>query len=223
MILLQYNNFERGKDMDKKKIIIALVVVVLLIVTVFAVITIRKVSILNNLIAKGTEMGKLTNYHVKLNQEAETNTDAEVWRKDNEHFLVKMTSDYKDGFLHSTMYRNGDEQFRADEIGEQKIVIKATAFPTAGLTSLTEHMSASDVWKYVNQTSIRSVQLENKDCYEIVFKDNDMTVWIEKETGLIIKRQTTIGIDRFSYEIGTVTDADVQKPDLTGYTEMDQQ
>ena len=53
--------------MDKKKIIIALIVVVLLIVAIFTVITIRKVSVFNNLLEKASETDKTTNFHMIVN------------------------------------------------------------------------------------------------------------------------------------------------------------
>ena len=45
------------------------------------------------------------------------------------------------------------------------------------------------------------------------------TIIVEKATGLVLKNISS----EISYEIGTVTDADVQKPDLTGYTEINEQ
>lgn len=198
--------------MNKKKIIIAIVVVVLLVIAVLVGLVVRKVSILNNLVGKGMETRKLTNYHMKVEQELDNGTNTEVWSKDNEHFLVKMGKNTE-----VTMYRNGEEKLTVYELYGQKSVNKNSA-SSIELYTFANSMAANPTLKEVLKTSIRSVKAENKDCYEITL-ENNTTVWVEKETALVIKAQTSEGIAKFTYEIGTVTDADIQKPDLTGYTE----
>lgn len=198
--------------MNKKKIIIAVAVVVLLIVAVLVGFIIHKVSILNDLTSKGQKTRALSNYHMRADQESANGTDTEVWAKDNEHFLVKM------GQNKVTMYRNGEEKLTVYELYGQKSVNKNSA-SLIEMNTFTTYMANKPTLSEALKTSIRSTQVENKDCYEIAL-ENNTTVWVEKETALVIKVQTSEGIVKFTYEIGTVTDADIQKPDLTGYTEM---
>ena len=199
--------------MDKKKIIIVVAVAVLLIVAVLVGFIIHKVSILNDLTSKGLKTRALGNYHMRVDQELENGTDTEVWAKDNEHFLVKMGKNSK-----VTMYRNGEEKLTVYELYGQKSVNKNSA-SLIEMNTFTTYMATKPTLNEVLKTSIRSVQFENKDCYEITL-ENNTTVWVEKETALVIKAQTSEGIAKFTYEIGTVTDADIQKPDLNGATEM---
>ena len=202
--------------MDKKKIIIALIVVVLLIVAIFTVITIRKVSVFNNLLEKASETDKTTNFHMIVNPTGQNRQKMEVWSKDETHYLVKMaTEDWETIF-----YQNGEESFRATNVRGQKQV-KKNEMGRASLLTFTQEVDQSNVWKEAMGATVRSIEFHNKNGYEIKRKMDGVenTIIVEKATGLVLKDISS----EISYEIGTVTDADVQKPDLTGYTEINEQ
>ena len=79
--------------------------------------------------------------------------------------------------------------------------------------------------------NIKTEKCNSKECYlienRITNVDTDR-VWIDKETGLIIKRTSGMGTTlednffnstvEYDYTFNEVKDADVAKPDLTGYT-----
>lgn len=50
--------------------------------------------------------------------------------------------------------------------------------------------------------------------------ENGTTLFVEKETGLIIKFVENETTTTITYEFDIVTDRDIQEPDLTGYTEV---
>lgn len=199
--------------MDKKKIIIALIAVVLLVVAIFAVITIRKVSIFNNLLAKASETDQNTNFHMVVNPTGQNRQKMEVWEKDETHYLVK--TETSSGEI--IFYQNGEESFRATNVSGQKVVTK-NVNGRVSLLTFTQEVDQSHIWKEAMEASVHSTKFDNKDCYEIKRKMGDIesTIIVEKTTGLILKNISS----ECSYEIGTITDADIQKPDLTGYTEM---
>ena len=202
--------------MDKKKIIIALIVVVLLIVAIFTVITIRKVSVFNNLLEKASETDKTTNFHMIVNPTGQNRQKMEGWSKDETHYLVKMaTEDWETIF-----YQKGEESFRATNVRGQKQV-KKNEMGRASLLTFTQEVDQSNVWKEAMGATVRSIEFHNKNGYEIKRKMDGVenTIIVEKATGLVLKNISS----EISYEIGTVTDADVQKPDLTGYTEINEQ
>ena len=117
--------------------------------------------------------------------------------------------------LTMTFYRNGDEELTATEANGQKIISSGSG--KVLLYTFTNYMNSEDVWKEAVRASVKSVQDSNKECYEIRLKDVG-TILVEKETGVVLKTETS----EISYEINTVTDTDIQKPDLTGYTKLNQ-
>lgn len=192
-----------------KKLVVILLIVVLLVVVIFAIITIRKVSIFNDLLAKAKESEKITNYYMEMKQNEGMTT--QIWAKDESHYLMKNVGND----LTMTFYRNGDEELTATEANGQKIISSGSG--KVLLYTFTNYMNSEDVWKEAVRASVKSVQDSNKECYEIRLKDVG-TILVEKETGVVLKTETS----EISYEINTVTDTDIQKPDLTGYTELNQ-
>ena len=68
-------------------------------------------------------------------------------------------------------------------------------------------------------------RITNLKCYKIFvsnkFQVDEATLWIEKKTGFVLKLKEffdgeTITYEN-TYEIGTVTDDDVKKPDIQAY------
>lgn len=192
-----------------KKLVVILLIVVLLVVVIFAIITIRKVSIFNDLLAKAKESEKITNYYMEMKQNEGMTT--QIWAKDESHYLMKNVGND----LTMTFYRNGDEELTATEANGQKIISSGSG--KVLLYTFTNYMNSEDVWQEAVRASVKSVQDSNKECYEIRLKDVG-TILVEKETGVVLKTETS----EISYEINTVTDTDIQKPDLTGYTELNQ-
>lgn len=192
-----------------KKLVVILLIVVLLVVVIFAIITIRKVSIFNDLLAKAKESEKITNYYMEMKQNEGMTT--QIWAKDESHYLMKNVGND----LTMTFYRNGDEELTATEANGQKIISSGSG--KVLLYTFTNYMNSEDVWQEAVRASVKSVQDSNKECYEIRLKDVG-TILVEKETGVVLKTETS----EISYEINTVTDTDIQKPDLTGYTKLNQ-
>ena len=192
-----------------KKLVVILLIVVLLVVVIFFFFSIRKVSIFNDLLAKAKESEKITNYYMEMKQNEGMTT--QIWAKDESHYLMKNVGND----LTMTFYRNGDEELTATEANGQKIISSGSG--KVLLYTFTNYMNSEDVWKEAVRASVKSVQDSNKECYEIRLKDVG-TILVEKETGVVLKTETS----EISYEINTVTDTDIQKPDLTGYTKLNQ-
>ena len=201
--------------MNKKKIIIGIIIVLLLIAAIFTVITIRKVGIFKSLLANATETDKNTNFHMVVNPTGQNRQKMEVYQKDETHYLVKMASN--DGEWETIFYQNGEESFRATNTRGQKLVKKNEMGRTT-LQTFKQEVDQDHLWNEATKASVHSTKFANKDCYEIKGKrgDLDSTIVVEKATGLVLKAISS----ECSYEIGTVTDADIQRPDLTGYTEI---
>jgi len=69
--------------------------------------------------------------------------------------------------------------------------------------------------------------INGKECYKIFIKhklqENEATLWIEKETGFVIKNELNfdgeLATCENTYKIGTVTTDDIKKPDLQEFKE----
>ena len=62
---------------------------------------------------------------------------------------------------------------------------------------------------------IKTINYENKDCYSL--KLEDQIEIIEKDTGLILYGKYNTEERKVKYSFDTVTDKDVEKPDITEY------
>ena len=59
---------------------------------------------------------------------------------------------------------------------------------------------------------ITTTKYKNKECYEI--ETNGITLWIDKDTGLVYRQINGFGVTEFSYEFDVVKDEDIVKPSV---------
>lgn len=95
-----------------------------------------------------------------------------------------------------------------------------------GIIRTFDNLSAIQNFLMSLRTIITNENYKGKECYKINIIGY-VEIWIDKETGLEIKKsagysQNDEGIRKsiyndYDYEFGTVTEEDVKKPDLTGY------
>jgi len=194
-----------------KKVVAVIIVILLLIVAIFAVLTIRKVSIFNSLLANAKETEKITNYYMKQESTQGSGITTEVWSKDETHYFIETKTGDNTTIR---IYQNGEEKIKTTDALGQKHVTKGSA-GRIELYTFSNFVNTNSVWKDATKASISSIKLDDKECYEIKLADNK-TIIVEKETGLVQK----IPLSECSYELNTVTDANIQKPDLTGYEEV---
>lgn len=197
------------KKVPIKKIGLSILLVIALILVVLLVLTIHKVSVLKNLLAKASETDQNTNCYVRIEDNGET--DAYV-KGDNFKATKKIAEDLID------YGKFGDVTYWAVNFqrGRQKTYWEPKGEFISPLRTITPYIPTDTLWKVAVESKVRSTECNGKECYEIRLA-KDLILWVEKDTGLVMRELNGNTTTNYSYQFGNVTDADVQMPDFTDY------
>lgn len=191
--------------------------ILLIIVVLFIILVGRKTFILIRLENKAQESQNSKNYYLKLESYTEGKvTITEAYYKE-EKSLVQINTYSKDlGEMKQILYKSGDERFSLIDNGKTKVFQKIGDISIRPV-AFTSNFFFENLYTAIT-TSIDKIELNGKECYMI--RDDNTEKFIDVNTGLAIKmidNQNNRTID-YKYEYGVVTDTDVEKPDITGYT-----
>ena len=231
-----------NKEVKHLKFWKKVLIVIALVIGIIAGIILYRYSVLIKLHKLNGEIGnEITNIHcIEEISERGSTTINEVWKKDD---LISAKHKSSEG-EETRVWENKDEWYMIfdKEMKYTKLLqhISIIDFPPIsrltmedfGVTANFEikNMKLKDA---INPTiSIKSIEYEGKNCYQIKQKltgnSFDAEVIYEKETGLPLyiceegsktKDETTYSKmeKKYKYEVNTVTDEDVKKPDLNQY------
>lgn len=218
-----------NKKIMKKVVKIGLIIVFIIFI-LFVMNTIRKLIIIKGLQKNVSQYTASTNYHIKSmsNQENGIILTLNSYRKDNKKlFIIERIENGKTNVKIAT-YDNGKEKHTFFETPESK---KA---------SLDSHViMVMNVYDYFGNQSnmqlicscigskVENAEYKGKECYRIGSfpgavslsdANSDVSaVYIEKNTGLVLKTNFgTIDSER-EYEFGTVQDEIFEEPDISQY------
>lgn len=205
------------------------IILITLIVSIFIVNTGRKTIILINYSKKVNEMSKCNNYYMK--EEIKSNdldNVNEIYHKDNETV-------YKNKEYNSIEYSNKDtKEYLYYNVNQNKIVILDNDINIKMHDIRNYFFIDTNVKKWGNiikalYTNIKSEKYNGKDYY--VIKYNNDKLYLNKLTYLVDRMvritetktlekglETNEIVNNYTYEFGNVTDEDVAKPDMTGFT-----
>ncbi len=198
-----------------KKIIIILIILCITIFLIFCIPILRKYIIAKDILNKYAIYSEKENYYFYCYNTMSENITQEVWKKDDIIKATKTLLSNPDNTI--TTWKNTNEQYALFNLPKQyttENVIIPTNFPTTAF--FYDEVSMKEVVKDP-KIKFKTVTYEGKDCYYIDFYGKEEE-YIEKETGILLYSKNDIGERKITYSFDTVTDADIQKPDLTGYT-----
>lgn len=239
--------------MEKKKIKLwkKILMILLVIVIIFAIIFIRRATILADIDKKVTECeNNNKNFYVKSTYETSKYTmEINRYIKDNVDKLVIEKTNIDGNKAKITAITYPEERKVFTEAGDNKVMNvykEKAAIRGAHMENTTETSytifsnpaySMSVIERIINAigTRIKSVKVDNKDCYELssltntnfLYDDNTtkMLVYVEKDTGLTLKiiqeikenNEKEQETKKFEYKFNQVTDEDVKEPDNSEY------
>ena len=198
----------------KHKLVKVILILIGLLVIVYFIFVMRNYYIMNKIKEKASTYKDVTNYtyHMKSNEiESTTIQDDSTIRlefsklgKNNEETIVWFDKNTKEGFL---VLPN---QKKATKMEFSDVVANA---PFSIATNVAMEIELDGKILY---TWIYTDEFDGKECYVLSY-DKYNKEWIEKDTGLLIKKELKdIGtIEYTNIEVNTVDE--VYKPDLTGY------
>lgn len=195
----------------KKILIIFIALVIILIIFVL-----RKYIIITNLINTSKEYATKKNYIVDVYSLQENGvTMIKSYRKADDYlstykYFNNNTEDRK-----FTVYNKDNERIGIIKSGENKI-----AFLNGDVVG---EETSVNTFKTFDETlvklqlsiiaKIKSEKVNNKECYLLELSDN-YRIWVEKETGIIIKEMQSNYTTNRKYTFDIVADEDIQKPSI---------
>ena len=134
--------------------------------------------------------------------------------------ILSTNSHYQEGFdvKKMTIYKSKDETVMLIENDGEKVKIEDADVLTIQPISFTSRNLLENMYIALTTSLDRKVNLYGEDCY--IIRDNDKEQFIDAKTGLPIKEidNTNNTTTDYKYKYGIVTDSDVEKPDVSGYT-----
>lgn len=223
------NKSDKGEKIIKfiKRFVIILII---LIMTVFIVNTGRKTIILINYSRKVNEVSKCNNYYIREEKKDNYMEDvSEIYHKDN-------VAVYKNKARDLIIYNNRNTNEYLNYYFSENKIIKLDSDINIKMYDISNYFffTETSVKKWGSlivafYTDIKSEKYQEKDYY--IIKYSNSKLYIDKETYLLdrivqtneiktLKKGTEINeiVSKYTYEFDNVTDNDVAKPDMTGFT-----
>lgn len=218
-----------GREVDyikkynkKLKVIKNVQIVVLTLLLLYMTTVVVKLIILRDISSKQAKFAenKGNNVHVEVRtQDPHLSSKTDIYHKDGKD-VVK--SEY---FRHDPSYMAEDEIIYTDEIEnirldlERKSCIINDGFKVESPIKQAPKRDFIDDLKYAMFSRLEKTVEEGVEAY--ILKENGQRHIVDKETGQIIKTIDAGFESVVKIEYDIVTDEDVKRPDLTGYTIQD--
>lgn len=200
-------------------------IIILVIILCFAFSICRKTVIMYSLSNKWQEYSQAHSdnyyarrFHYNDGDFFETST----YVKDDTYLSVTIMGAEVGQQSKMTYYKKGNDELRLMETKDKKVQYDEKMIPiSAGLVGYVR----DNIWNcFMDAFSVKieSIQIDKKECYVIKHKGRDEI--IEKETGITIKEiwYQNDTFNEYHYKFDVVTDADIQRPDTTGYVMYDE-
>ena len=204
--------------MDKKKMKLwkNLLLVVLTLLVVFAILTLRKYIIITNLINASKGYVAKTNFMVdSYSLSNDTASLTRTYYKDGNLYSEAQT------FSHNILderkiiaYNKDDEKIVIIQAGEDKVLLANGNISPVYVNTISEYDDIKFKIPLALTSKLKTEECNNKECYSIELS-KDYKIWVEKETGIIIRVMDFTYITNRYYSFDIVKDEDIVKPDIS--------
>ena len=193
----------------------AILILVMIFIAAYCVFFVRNLIILNSIANKVQDYENITGYSyttIGKNDGEVVETKIQFYKNNNvERF------DYQRDELNLIFWydSNTNEKIVSSPASRKATISNTEDFEVVHLP-IESSLQSKETIAYMSLISlIYSDQYNSKDCYVIESGNNDKT-WIDKETGLVVKRESNMGTTEYT-DINLDYQGEVYKPDLTGY------
>lgn len=193
----------------------AILILVMIFIAAYCVFFVRNLIILNSIANKVQDYENISGYSyttIGKNDGEVVETKIQFYKNNNvERF------DYQRDELNLIFWydSNTNEKIVSSPASRKATISNAEVFEVVHLP-IESSLQSKETIAYMSLISlIYSDQYNSKDCYVIDIGNNNKT-WIDKETGLVVKRESDIGTTEYT-DINLDYQGEVYKPDLTGY------
>lgn len=207
------------KEKKKVKLSVIILIVVLLILLIVGIYYIRNYCIINDIFNKQATFKNYTNYSFTTKS------------YDNNYQPITIDYAFKDG-SYTFKVANNDSSSLTWYNSKSNEMITISLTEKTATTAIREDFImiplptiGSDKINLTFSSFISSEMVNGKDCYKIV--NNESVQYFNKENGTLVKsvsnsdidgKETISTVEFSNFEFNKLTDKDVAKPDLTGYT-----
>ena len=193
----------------------AILILVMIFIAAYCVFFVRNLIILNSIANKVQDYENITGYSyttIGKNDGEVVETKIQFYKNNNvERF------DYQRDELNLIFWydSNTNEKIASSPASRKATISNTEDFEVVHLP-IESSLQSKETIAYISLISlIYSDQYNSKDCYVIDIGNNNKT-WIDKETGLVVKRESDMGTTEYT-DINLDYQGEVYKPDLTGY------
>ena len=193
----------------------AILILVMIFIAAYCVFFVRNLIILNSIANKVQDYENISGYSyttIGKNDGEVVETKIQFYKNNNvERF------DYQRDELNLIFWydSNTNEKIVSSPVSRKATISNAEDFEVVHLP-IESSLQSKETIAYMSLISlIYSDQYNSKDCYVIDIGNNNKT-WIDKETGLVVKRESDMGTTEYT-DINLDYQGEVYKPDLTGY------
>lgn len=192
-------------------------IIVLILLAILSIFIIRKFIIITNLVNESKEFANKTNYFAVVQSLQNGNVNIiKSYNKDGNYLTTFKTygKDIKDerGLIR---YKKDSEEIGIIQSGQEKIAILDGS--VLGEINVVNIFSTLDNTMQQLQLAVMSRittdNYGNVECYLIELENCKM--WVEKDTGLIIREINSGLVSERFYEFDIVKDEDITKPDIS--------
>lgn len=204
--------------MEKKKMKLwkKILLVVLALIVVFAIFTLRKYIIITKLINASKGYVSKTNFMVdSYSLSNDTASLTRTYYKDGNLYSEAQT------FSHNilderkiTTYNKDNEKIVIIQAGEDKVLLSNGNIAPVYVNTINEYDDIKFKIPLAITSKIKTEECNNKECYLIEIS-KDYKIWVEKETGIIVRVMDFTYITNRYYTFDIVKDENIVKPDTT--------
>lgn len=194
-----------------------ILIIVLILCAILTILLVRKFMIIKNLVNESKEYANKTNYLAVVQSLQNGNVNmAKSYNKDGNYLTTLKTygKDIQDE-RSLTRYKKDNEEIGIIQSGQEKIAILDGS--VIGEVNVINIFSALDntmqQLQFAIMSRITTDNYGNIECY-LIELDN-WKMWVEKDTGLIIREINGGMVAERIYEFDIVKDEDIIKPDIS--------
>lgn len=213
--------------MSKKKILKIIGIILLLVIVIFLIHTIRNYIIITDLQNKIAKYAGSTNYYTKsvATENEGTVVTIEYYKKDNRE-VIFLERNLNGEISRMSMYNNGERTDTFWDNEENKIAqLDSGTIMGVNIYNFTETDNKWQAFLESIFANVKSTNYNGKECYIIKgflssfsLTSEDAETYIEKDTGLYLKRIDGNRTTERTYEFDKVDDSIFVEPDISQYT-----
>lgn len=204
--------------MEKKEMKLwkKILLIILVLIVVFAIVILRKYIIITTLINASKNYDSKTNFMAEMYTISNDSiTLNKIYHKDEDFLMAAQT--YSSKILNerkTTAYLKDNEKIVIIQSGEDKVALLNGNIAPIHISTISEFDDIKFKIPLAFTARITTEKCNNKECY-LIEVSKDYRIWVEKDTGIIVREINIDNITNRIYTFDEVKDEEIIKPDVS--------